>query len=1040
MKPVWQNVVSLESGAKIERELKTGEVHSYQIHLNADQYFYALVEQKGIDVEVAIFGSGNKEIARTNSPNGSNGNEPVVFISDAVGDFRIDVISKSKLTGQYNLHVEAVREASRADKEHFSAEKNFAEAEKLRSNQTAATWRTAIEKYQVALQFYGASANAERQALSLFIIGNCYANLGEFRQALIFLNQVLPIFRQRGDRVMEARTLNFIGGASDELGEPSQALSNYSQALELARLTKDRSREATILNNIGKIYLDIAEWQKASDNFKKAILISHAMNDKLLEAVLHINLGSTQYLLNDLENALESHQKALELRQTANNKIGEALTLQRIGLVLAAKGKIQQAIEKYQLALSLQRTVGDRRGEADTLKSLGEVLTSQGEHKRALESLHQSLQLFKSLEDKRGEGLTQVRLGAVYLAMGQPQKALEYYNPALTNFRAVLDPQNEAKTLHGIAHAERNLGNLEGARQRIETALSLYENVRTNSSNSQQSRASYFAVQQNAYQFHTDLLMKLHLQNPAAGHDAAALQITERARARSLLELLAESNVDFRQDVDAKLLDRERDLMLQINAKAARLLQRNSADKINELKKEIGALEDEYQQAQTAIRKSNPQYANATQPQPLNVAGIQKELDENTLLLEYALGEEHSFVWAVTKNSLTSYELPKQSEIKPVAQQVYEALTARTLIVNGETPSAKQTRIMQADAQFTEASTKLSAMLLAPLAAQLGNKRLVIVADGALQYVPFGALPEMVIGGRGSVVGKKDAALRPPLIFNHEIISLPSASVIGVMRKELAGRTVAPKMLAVIADPVFSGDDERAKISQVKLARTASVTTEARGIIHTEEKPTGEQKMTGGLKIPRLPYTHQEADQIFALAPKATSFRATDFKASRATVTDPELGKYRYLHFATHGLLDSEKPGLSSLVLSMVDEQGKPQDGFFRAHELYNLKLPAELVVLSACQTGLGKEIKGEGLVGLTRGFMYAGAARVIVSLWSVNDKATAELMTKLYQSMLQKGESPAAALRSAQVAMWKQKQWSAPYYWAAFTLQGEWR
>jgi CHAT domain-containing protein len=146
------------------------------------------------------------------------------------------------------------------------------------------------------------------------------------------------------------------------------------------------------------------------------------------------------------------------------------------------------------------------------------------------------------------------------------------------------------------------------------------------------------------------------------------------------------------------------------------------------------------------------------------------------------------------------------------------------------------------------------------------------------------------------------------------------------------------------------------------------------------------------------------------------------------------------VHIATHGLLDSERPGLSSFVLSMVDAQSKPQDGFLRANDIYNLKLPAELVVLSACQTGLGKEIKGEGLVGLTRGFMYAGAARVVVSLWNVNDKATADLTTKVYEKMLKHGERPAAALRAAQVEMWQQKQWQSPYYWAAFTMQGEWQ
>ena len=180
--------------------------------------------------------------------------------------------------------------------------------------------------------------------------------------------------------------------------------------------------------------------------------------------------------------------------------------------------------------------------------------------------------------------------------------------------------------------------------------------------------------------------------------------------------------------------------------------------------------------------------------------------------------------------------------------------------------------------------------------------------------------------------------------------------------------------------------------------------------------------------------------QILAFVPEADSFKATGFAATRAAALNPALSQYRYLHFATHGLIDSERPGLSSLVLSLVDEAGKPQDGFLRAHEIYNLKFPAELVVLSACQTGLGKEVKGEGLMGLTRGFMYAGAARVVVSLWSVNDKATSELMTIFYRQMLKENQRPAAALRAAQIEMWKQKQWQAPYYWAAFVLQGEWR
>jgi CHAT domain-containing protein len=290
------------------------------------------------------------------------------------------------------------------------------------------------------------------------------------------------------------------------------------------------------------------------------------------------------------------------------------------------------------------------------------------------------------------------------------------------------------------------------------------------------------------------------------------------------------------------------------------------------------------------------------------------------------------------------------------------------------------------------------------------------------------------------VVGKNQ-----PLIVNHEIVSLPSASALTIQREELAGRQPAPKVLAVIADPVFDRTDVRfttpATATNDKAQTQTIAFDDARSIKHlTEEYSDKSGVTTRRLAIPRLPFTRQEAIRLLALTPKSSSFRAIDFQANRETVLSADLSQYRYVHFATHGVLDAERPGLSALVLSMVDADGKAQDGFLRANDIFNLKLPAELVVLSACQTGLGKEIKGEGLVGLTRGFMYAGAARVVVSLWNVNDKATADLMAKFYEKMLKRGERPAAALRAAQVEMWRQKAWQSPYYWAAFTMQGEWK
>ena len=331
-------------------------------------------------------------------------------------------------------------------------------------------------------------------------------------------------------------------------------------------------------------------------------------------------------------------------------------------------------------------------------------------------------------------------------------------------------------------------------------------------------------------------------------------------------------------------------------------------------------------------------------------------------------------------------------------------------------------------------------MLLGPAASRLGAKRLLIVADGALQYLPFGALPapETERQGDGETRRKGKPRLIPPsprlpvvftpLIVNHEIVHLPSASALAVLRRELAGRQPAAKAVAVLADPVFSADDPRVKTSDKAQAGKEIPSELTRAI----------SDVRGELR--RLLMTRDEAENILSVAPRNDGFAAIGFRASRATATGEELSDYRIVHYATHGLLNSEHPELSGLVLSLVDERGRPQDGFLRMHEIFNLRLPAELVVLSACQTGLGKEIKGEGLVGLTRGFMYAGAARVVASLWEVNDAATAELMKRFYRRMLRDGMRPSAALRAAQIEMWKKPQWQSPFYWGAFALQGEWK
>ena len=328
-------------------------------------------------------------------------------------------------------------------------------------------------------------------------------------------------------------------------------------------------------------------------------------------------------------------------------------------------------------------------------------------------------------------------------------------------------------------------------------------------------------------------------------------------------------------------------------------------------------------------------------------------------------------------------------------------------------------------------------MLLGPVAPLLRKKRLLIVADGILHYIPIAALPDP------NTIPESGALSPRPMVVDHEIIYLPSASVIAVLRQQEKSRKPAGKVVAILADPVFDAKDSRlskragtdnksATLSGLKKQQSADLLTRSATDLGLSRD--------GLLNLPRLPYSRHEADAIRAVTPVDGIKEALDFDATRAVAMSPELRNYRIVHFATHGLLNSEHPELSGLVFSLVDQNGNPQDGFLQLEDIYNLDLPADLVVLSACETGLGKEINGEGLIGLTRGFMYAGATRVVASLWNVSDVATAQLMAEFYRAMEKDHMAPAAALRAAQIHMWKQKRWASPYYWAAFQIQGEWK
>jgi CHAT domain-containing protein/predicted negative regulator of RcsB-dependent stress response len=1020
---------SLEPDKPIEREISGGRSHFYKVTMTSGQYLQIVVRQRGIDVLVALYTPDGKKIVDADGANATTGSETISAIAETAGAYIVEARSADKTaqTGRYEIKVDELRAATAEDKNRIDGEAVYREAELL-ENGTLEAKRKSIEKYHEALELFRRAGARREESLTLNSISLIYNSLGETQKALEKFNEALPIMREVGDRNGEALTLNNIGGVYQSLGETRKALEKFNEALPILREAGASEGEAFTLNNIGGAYETLGEMQKALDKYNESLLLSRKTGNRIGEAVSLNNIGGVYETLGELQNALDRYNESLLLSRTIGNRIGEAITLNNIGFVYKTLGETRKALEKFNESLPLRRAVGDRRGEAVIFNNIGALYQSLGETRKALEKFNKALPIRRMIGDRRGEAVTLNGIGRVYQSLGETRRGLEKFNEALPIFQFVGDRNGEADALLGIAQIEQQRGNLAEARQTIEKAVGIIESLRADIA-SQGLRASYFASRQELYKSYIDVLMRSQMQNPAAAFDSLALEVSERAKARSLLELLAESRADIRQGVDGSLLERKRALQQMLNAKAAAqfalLNRKHTPAQAEFFAKEITSLTTEYEELKAQIRARSPRYDALTQPQPLSLAEIQRQLlDPDTLLLEYSLGNNASYLFVASQTALTSYHLPKRAEIEAATRRVRDLLTAQQS-QPGDTPAKYQARIRKAGADYWPQAAALSRILLGPVAPQLSGKRLLIVADGALQYLPFGALP--VPHPYAPARPRARAALKP-LIVEHEIINLPSASALAVLRRELAGRQPAEKTVAVLADPVFSANDTRVKSGGKTRAGGETTPDLTRAI----------DDVRGDLR--RLLMTRGEAEAIFSVTPLNAGLKALDFQADRATATSEELSRYRIVHFATHALLNSQHPELSGLALSLVDEQGRPQDGFLRLHEIFNLRLPAELVVLSACQTGLGKEVKGEGLVGLTRGFMYAGAARVMASLWRVDDTATAELMKLFYRRLLQDGRRPAAALREAQIEMWKRAPGRSPYYWAGFVLQGEWR
>ena len=857
--------------------------------------------------------------------------------------------------------------------------------------------------------------------------GEALTSLGELMQARGNLQKALGYFDDAltaldDDRDGQARVHIFIGYINGSIGNTDKALVEISEALKIYQATNNKAGEAQALTALGLVHSANRDQDGAIELHKSAREISRRVGDRHSEAIANNALGQAYELLNKPQLALEYYSEGLRLFESVGAVNGTAPSNCNVARAHLLSNDLDQALSFYQRCLDLSRIAGMTRIEVSALNEMALVYARQQRYELALSQQHKVQRFYESIGDQRGLARAFNVYGDLLVQAGHQQSALDAYERALSLSKASGEQATQLAALYGLAHTHVANGAPDVALSFIQQSLSIIEDLRANLA-APEFRTSYFSGVQQHYELCRDILAQLHRLSPGDGFAAQAFEVSERSRARLLRDLVNESRAHIREGAAKGLLDRERELRGLISAQVEYRMSLGSNPKdpaeLAEVQTQLVQLRTDYQQVEAQLRQQSPYLSSLEQFTPLGVEQIQKQLGADTVLLEFWLGDERSYLFVVTSNSIQLYDLPKRRLIEDAVRDYLHLLTMRQEITSQSSDDYQAGIAAADDKALLEIGPALSQMLLSQIVDKIANKRLVIVPEGALQYLPFSALPApWRVGPAG------DPTMF--LVHTNEIVIEPSFSALSAIRNSKTHHSRSPgKLVAVIADPVLSRSDDRVQ---------GVPTTEV--AVTDKAQPAAPRTRDAGLA--RLAHASEEADAISAEAPAGTAMVAKGFDANRETAMSASVGQYQIVHFATHGFLDSEDPELSGIVLTRVDRNGVKTDGLMSLHDIYSLDLSAELTVLSACQTALGKDVRGEGNVGLSHAFMSAGSKSVVSSLWKVDDRATADLMRNLYESMLRKGMTPAAALRSAQLKMLEDPRTRAAYYWAGFVIQGE--
>lgn len=965
--------IALQPGLSLSSKVKAGKARHFAFELHRDQYLALRVTQEPLDVVLTLQSPDGKHWAPLDTQSAVPLPEFLRVVAPLDGLYLLKVEPSGDSSGPFRLEVVDLRPATSRDRLVAKGQETLAQAEELRRQNDEASDLQALPLYEEAVRLFVRAAVVDSEGYARVQWARVQKRRNRKEDAAASLRVCLDLPPAAQSPGTQARAATMLAEIESDLGNGAEADAANREALRLWKQIGQITWEAEVLNRLAHQASERGRLAQAESLYRGALKLWETSGDASPRSVLLGNLASVYNLAQEPQLALDAADEGLARAPKDMAPVQRAGILAQKGEALANLGRREEAQRVFSDALELH-SKGEPAELAQLERRLARLAYDQGNYNEASARFRNALTALVAAQDHQSVVATRQDLAWTELKRGHLDLAEELFKKTSAEAKSSENRWIRPAVLTGQARLARARGHLQPARALALQAIDEVEGLRSELGRTDL-KTSVLANQQFYFDLAADLTLELYDRTGDSSLLVEAFEISERSRARSLLDLLVQSSREPRNPETraARALSQAEERLKALRSAGA------PASLIEQADREVRKAVLDLRREESASSVVAPEFGGTA----LSTRQIQRWIDQDTVLLEFDLGEEASYLWMVSHQRLSVRRLPPQKHIEKLARKAVDVLSAPGF-------SAES---VQGQEALLAASRLLVGDSLDSLP-ELGARRWLLVMDGALHALPLGALPN-------------PENPKEPILASHEIAYAPSASVaVRLAERKHRQENEPRKELAVFADAIY-------------------------------ESSLQPSPGTSLLHLPRLHFSDVEARYILSLVSPEARLDARRFAATKGRVLSGELADYRLLHFAVHGLPNESHPELSGLALSLFDREGKSQDGILFAHEIARLHLPADLAVLSACQSGRGAAVSGEGMVGLVHAFLTAGTARVLASSWAVNDRATAELMNLFYDGLLRQGLTPARALQQAQMTLARKESWSRPYYWAAFVVQG---